>query len=156
MLGSGTEPPRHKRCRPQRLLSGTVSMLGARAAACNIRGTTEAAVRPHSAGSDRIDRFCKHLLDLRDYLRNNWTGLTNYAHAYRHRLRISSAPAESGMSHLVNQRMGKRQPMCWSLEGAHFLLQVRRAVLDGRLETLFREWHPRFRLTPPAVRVPAM
>jgi hypothetical protein len=36
--------------------------------------------------------------------------------------------------------MGKRQPMCWSLEGAHFLLQVRFAVLDGRLETLFREW----------------
>ena len=67
-----------------------------------------------------------------------------------------SAPAESGMSHLVNQRMGKRQPMCWSLEGAHFLLQVRCAVLDGRLETLFREWHPRFRLTPTAVKLPAM
>jgi hypothetical protein len=41
------------------------------------------------------------------------------------------------------QRMGKRQPMCWSLEGAHFLLQVRCAVLDGRLETLFREWQRR-------------
>jgi len=54
------------------------------------------------------------------------------------------------MSHLVNQRMGKRQPMCWSLEGAPFLLQVRCAVLDGRLETRFREWHPRFRLTPTA------
>jgi hypothetical protein len=120
------------------------------------RGTREAAARPHSADNDRIDRFCRHLLDLRDYLRNNWIGLTNYAHAYRHRLRISSAPAESGMSHLVNQRMGKRQPMCWSLEGAHFLLQVRCAVLDDRLETLFREWHPRFRLTPTAVRLPAM
>src|SRR5450631_1762021 len=33
-------------------------------------------------------------------------------------------------------------------EGVHFLLQVRCAELDGRLETLFREWHPRFRLTP--------
>jgi hypothetical protein len=65
-------------------------------------------------------------------------------------------PAESGMSHLVNQRMGKRQPMCWSLEGAHFLLQVRCAVLDGRLETLFQEWHPRFRLTPTAVKLRAM
>jgi hypothetical protein len=118
--------------------------------------TREAAARPHSADNDRIDRFRKHLLDLRDYLRNNWIGLTNYAHAYRFRLRISSAPAESGMSHLVNQRMGKRQPMCWSLEGAHFLLQVRCAVLDGRLETLFRECHPRFRLTPTAVRLPVM
>jgi hypothetical protein len=60
------------------------------------------------------------------------------------------------MSHVVNQRMGKRQPMCWSLEGAHFLLQVRCAVLDGRLETLFREWQSQFRLTPRAVELPAI
>jgi hypothetical protein len=120
------------------------------------RGTCEAAIRPYAVDRDRIERFRKHLLDLGDYLRSNWTGLTNYAHAYRHRLRISSAPAESGMSHLVNQRMGKRQPMCWSLEGAHFLLQVRCAELDGRLETLFREWHPRFRLTPNANALPAI
>jgi len=120
------------------------------------RGTRATAEYPQSADGDRVNRFRKHLLDLRDYLRNNWSGLTNYAHAYRHRLRISSAPAESGMSHVVNQRMGKRQPMCWSLEGAHFLLQVRCAVLDGRLETLFREWHPRFRLTPTAVELPSM
>jgi hypothetical protein len=120
------------------------------------RETRAAAEHPHSPDGARVRRFRKHLLDLRDYLRNNWSGLTNYTHAYRHRLRISSAPAESSMSHVVNQRMGKRQPMCWSMEGAHFLLQVRCAVLDGRLETLFREWHPRFRLAPAAVRFPAM
>jgi hypothetical protein len=45
--------------------------------------------------------------------------------------------------------MGKRQPMRWSAEGAQ-LLQVRCAVLDNRLEMLFREWRPRFgRQTPP-------
>jgi hypothetical protein len=120
------------------------------------RGTRAAAEHPHSPDGGRVRRFRKHLLDLRDYLRNNWTGLTNYAHAYRNGLRISSAPGESGMSHVVNQRMGKRQPMCWSLEGAHFLLQVRCAVLDGCLETLFREWHPRFRLALAAVKLPAM
>jgi hypothetical protein len=75
--------------------------------------------------------------------------LTNYAHAHCHGLRISSAPAESGMSHLVNQRMGKRQPMRWSAGGAHQLLQVRCAVLDCRLETFFRERYPKFRLTRP-------
>ena len=103
-----------------------------------------------------MGRFRKHLQDLRDYLVNNKASLTNYAHAYRHGLRISSAPAESGMSHIVNQRMGKRQPMCWSLEGAHLLLQVRCAVLDGRLEALFREWYPKFRLLPPAIELPAL
>jgi len=40
--------------------------------------------------------------------------------------------------------MGKRQPMRWSSEGAHLLLQVRCAVLDQRLGSLFREWHPKF------------
>ena len=71
-----------------------------------------------------MQRFRKHLQDLRDYL--------------------------------VNQRMGKRQPMRWSLDGAHCLLQVRCAMLDGRLEALFREWYPKFRLTPAAVELPAL
>jgi hypothetical protein len=64
--------------------------------------------------TERLQRFRRHLFEFKEYLRNNWPNLTNYAHAYRHGLRISSAPAESGMSHLVNQRMGKRQPMRWS------------------------------------------
>jgi hypothetical protein len=33
----------------------------------------------------------------------------------------------------------------WSAEGAHLLLQVRCAVLNNRLDSLFREWHPHFR-----------
>ena len=61
--------------------------------------------------TERLKRFRRHLFEFKEYLRNNWKNLTNYAHAYRHGLHISSAPAESGMSHLVNQRMGKRQPM---------------------------------------------
>jgi hypothetical protein len=50
----------------------------------------------------------KHLPDLRDYIVNNQTSLTNYANAYRNGLLISSAPAESGMSHVFNQGMGMR------------------------------------------------
>jgi hypothetical protein len=60
---------------------------------------------------------------------------------YRHDgLRISNAPAESEMNHPIYQRMETRQPIRWSANGAHLLLQVRCAVLDYRLETLFREW----------------
>jgi hypothetical protein len=59
--------------------------------------------------------------------------------------RVSSAPAESGMAHLVNQRMGKKQSMRSSAEGAHQLLQGRSAVLDGQLENFFPEWFPGFR-----------
>jgi hypothetical protein len=113
------------------------------------QGTYEAATRVGQAAGEHMQRFRKHLLDLRDYLVNNQTSLTNYAHAHRNGLRISSAPAESGMSHVINQRMGKRQPMCWTAEGAHLLLQVRCAVLDERLDALFRERYPRFRLPSP-------
>ena len=109
-----------------------------------------------AANTERLQRFRDHLLKLRDYLVSNRSGLTNYAHAYRHGLRISSAPAESEMNHLVNERMGKHQPMRWSAEGAHLLLQVRCAVLDRRLKALFREQYPLFRRTAPAVATGAI
>jgi len=41
------------------------------------------------------------------------------------------------MAHLVNQRMGKRQSMRWKSESAHFLLLVRCAILDNKLEEIF-------------------
>jgi len=85
------------------------------------------------------------LLELRDYLRRNWSHLTNYGKAQRDGLRISPSTAESGMNHLVNKRMCKRQSMRWSRRGADALLQVRCILLDGELEDLFREWYPRLR-----------
>jgi hypothetical protein len=99
----------------------------------------------NSTDTERIHRFRRHMLELRDYLCRNQIALRNYAQDRRKGFRISSALAESAMNHLVNQKMGKRQPMRWSAEGAHLLLQVRCAVLDNRLEMLFREWLPNFR-----------
>jgi hypothetical protein len=101
------------------------------------RCRTNTQVSEAHAGSARL--FVPHQVALR-----------NYAQGRRNGLSISSALAESAMSHLVNERMGKRQPMRWSAEGAHLLLQVRCDVLDHRLEMLFREWLPKFRRqTPP-------
>jgi hypothetical protein len=114
-----------------------------------IEAVYRATKRLEGSGSiddaERVRRFRQQVIDLRDYLRSHWNGLRNYAAERRQGRRISSAMAESAMSHLVNQRMGKRQPMRWSAEGAHLLLQVRCAVLNNRLDSLFREWHPDFR-----------
>ena len=114
-----------------------------------IEAVDGATKRLEASGSmddaERVRRFRQHLRDLRGYLRSNWNGLRNYAAETRQGQKISSALAESAMSHLVNQRMGKRQPMRWSAEGAHLLLQVRCAALNNRLDNLFREWHPKFR-----------
>ena len=53
------------------------------------------SLRPVDA--EPVERFRQHMVNLRDYLKNNWSSLTNYGRARRHGRRISSAPAESGM-----------------------------------------------------------
>ena len=44
----------------------------------------------------------------------------------------------------IGRRMAKKQPMRWSRRGAHLLIQVRLAVLEGGLQDAFRHWYPRF------------
>jgi hypothetical protein len=111
---------------------------------------TELAMRSSDVmAHERLRRFRRHAVELRRYLRNNSRGLINYGLAWRNGRRISTAPAESGsMGHLVKERMGRGKPIRWSANGANLLLQVRCAVLDDRLDKLFREWYPRFQRTP--------
>jgi len=59
--------------------------------------------------------------------------LVPYAARYRAGLAISSATAESAVNELVSARMAKRRQMRWSEQGAHLLVQVRAAVLNGTL-----------------------
>jgi len=59
--------------------------------------------------------------------------LIDYGRRHRAGKPISSSRAESTVNQLVNARMNKRRQMRWSPVGAHRMLQVRAAVLDGRL-----------------------
>jgi hypothetical protein len=102
---------------------------------------------------ERLRRFRRHAVELHRYVRNNSRGLINYGLARRNGQRISTAPAESGMGHLVKERMGRGKPIRGSADGANLLLQVRCAVLDARLDKLFREWYPGFQRTPWAVEL---
>ena len=56
----------------------------------------------------------------------------DYGQRYRAGQPISTSRAEGTVNHLVNTHMNKRRQMRWSLRGAHRVLQVRAAVLDGR------------------------
>jgi hypothetical protein len=71
--------------------------------------------------------------ELESYLALNAAALVNYGRRYRAGQPISSSRAESVVNNLVNARMNKRQQMRWSPQGAHRVLQVRAAVIDGRL-----------------------
>jgi len=84
-------------------------------------------------------------LRLREFLENNASILVDYGKARQRGRRISTAPAESVMNHVVNRRMSKRQQMRWSVKGAHLLLQTRVSLVDGCLLGHFKVHHPHFR-----------
>lgn len=100
----------------------------------------------------QVLRFGRHLIELRRCLYGNADGLINYSHAYRAEERISTAPAESTMHYLGNDRMAKKRPTRLSAEGTHLMLEVRCAALADQLGG-FREWYPEFRRNPTATPI---
>jgi hypothetical protein len=85
------------------------------------------------SGRIRIERFAQLARELETYLTLNAAALVDYGRRYRAGLRIATSGAESIVNSLVNARMNKRRQMRWSPLGAHRVLQVRAAVVDGRL-----------------------
>ncbi len=79
------------------------------------------------------------------FLEHSRKDLVDYQRARMEERRVSSASAASVMNHLINRRLSRRQQMRWSMHGAHYLLQARVELLDGRLERCFRSRYPRFR-----------
>ncbi|MBB3398865.1 MULTISPECIES: hypothetical protein [unclassified Rhizobium] len=94
------------------------------------------------------------------YVRSNRGAIVNYGKRYRTGLRVATTLAESAVNSLVGKRMIKKQQMRWSLHGAHMLMQVRAAQINGdlhdRLRAPFRqaESHvpPLFKARPPLLR----
>lgn len=82
------------------------------------------------------------------YIRSNRDAIINYGKSYRAGLRVATTLAESAVNSLVAKRMVKKQQMRWSQHGAHMLMQVRTAEMNGEL----RDWlRARFRLPEPQV-----
>jgi len=81
------------------------------------------------AGAKRLAARCT---ELRAYIETNKDALIDYGQRHRAGKPISTSRAEGTVNQLVSARMNKRQQMRWSPRGAHRLLQVRAAVLDGR------------------------
>ncbi len=81
------------------------------------------------AGARRLVARCK---ELQSYIDNNKGALIDYGERHRAGKPISTSRAEGTVSQRVSARMNKRQQMRWSPRGAHRVLQVRAAVLDGR------------------------
>jgi hypothetical protein len=67
------------------------------------------------------------------YLDINRKYLVNYGWRYRRGMPISSSIAESAVNEVVSLRCAKKRQMRWTDKGAHLLVQVRVAALNGEL-----------------------
>ena len=100
-------------------------------------------VRDEVPESNRSARMAiAHLCDLEAYLQKNASGIISYREWRNAGKRISTSAVEGTVNRLIGRRMCKSQHMCWSKRGAHLLLQVRCAVLNGDLLAGFRRWFP--------------
>lgn len=79
-----------------------------------------------------VKRLAARCAELRTYIDNNKDALIDYDQRHRAGRPISTSRAEGTVNQLVSARMNKRQQMRWSPRGAHRVLQVRAAVMDGR------------------------
>ena len=77
-------------------------------------------------------RLAARCTELRSYIESNEGALIDYGQRHRAGKPISTSRAEGTVNNLVSARMNKRRQMRWSPRGAHRVLQVRAAVLDGR------------------------
>ena len=88
----------------------------------------------------RADRL---LEKLQTYTGRNRSSIVNYAERYRAGQRIATSPEEASVNTLVAKQFVKKLQMRWSRTGAHYLLKVRAAMLNGDLSG-------RTRYEPPA------
>ena len=94
---------------------------------------------------ENVPKLSKSLDEFEAYLAANEPLIPNYGERWRNQEKIATGFVESAVNQVVSKRFAKRQQMQWTKKGAHLLLQTRAQVLDGRLETTFRRWYPRFR-----------
>ena len=83
-------------------------------------------------------RANKLLEALQTYIARNRASVINYAARYRAGQRIATSPAEARVNRLVAKRFVKKQQIRWSRTGAHYLLKVRAAVLNGNFSNRTR------------------
>ena len=72
------------------------------------------------------------------YVVSSRNAIINYGKRYRAGLRVASTLAEGAVNSIVGKRMAKSQQMRWSVRGAHMLMQVRTADVNGELRDRLR------------------
>src|SRR5208283_4004550 len=98
-------------------------------------GCTESEAEPAKMAPDNLSagRIWQLARPLLTYVRLNKDAIVDYEARYRSGRRIVTALAGSAVNSVAARRMVKKQQMRWSKRGAHLMLQVRAAVMNGNL-----------------------
>ena len=95
-----------------------------------LEATAEAA-SPATSAAPKVTRL---LGELETYVCGQSDIIIDYATARRREEPISTAVTESTVHWLVHRRMNAQQQMRWTPRGAHLMLKVRCAVMNGTLQ----------------------
>ena len=93
--------------------------------------TLEATTETASPATLKVTRL---LGEFETYVCGQSDIIIDYATATRREEPISTAVTESTVQWLVHRRMNAQQQMRWTPRGAHLMLKVRSAVMNGSLQ----------------------
>jgi hypothetical protein len=96
--------------------------------------TLETAVEPASSATATARKVARLLVELQTYVSGQSDIIIDYAKARRCEEPISTATTESTVQWLLHRRMNAQQQMRWSPRGAHLMLKVRTAIVNGTLD----------------------
>jgi hypothetical protein len=96
--------------------------------------TLERPVTDTSPAAMAAQKVARLLRDLETYVSGHAEIIINYAAARHEEEPISTATTESTVQWLLHRRMNAQQHMRWSPRGAHLMLKVRTASVNGTLE----------------------
>ena len=116
--------------------------------ALDLRATVRKALCSETSCSLWARRANKLLEKLNTYISRNRRSVINYGARHRAGKRIATSPAEASVNALVAKRFVKKQQMRWSRTGAHYLLKVRAAMLNGDLSERTRYVPPETARSP--------
>jgi hypothetical protein len=104
---------------------------------------TLAAVKAKATGKTAAARsaakLAKALLALETYAFGLADLIIDYASARLDDEPFSTSPTEGAVQWLLHRRMGAQQQMRWSPRGAHLMLQVRTAIVNGTFDADHRD-----------------
>lgn len=110
--------------------------------------TIKATAEGRAAAAKSAAKLAKALIALETYVSGLADLIIDYASARLDDEPFSTSPTEGAVQWLLHRRMGARQQMRWSPRGAHLMLQVRTAIVNGTFDVDHRNICQRRRSFP--------